>query len=65
MTRRLSELAATLSLAADSVHGAAPEHRLRVSVMAARLAAELALPEAENIPTFGLAAVSDGASPRV
>jgi HD-GYP domain-containing protein (c-di-GMP phosphodiesterase class II) len=41
-------VAAVLSLAADSAHGAAAEHQLRVSIMAARLAAELRLPETER-----------------
>ena len=37
-------MAATLSLAADAAHAAAPEHQLRASVLAARLGAELGLP---------------------
>jgi HD-GYP domain-containing protein (c-di-GMP phosphodiesterase class II) len=44
----LSELAATLSLAADFAHGAEAEHQLRVSIMAARLAEELGLAETER-----------------
>ncbi|HLI57597.1 MAG TPA: hypothetical protein VKY26_11280, partial [Actinomycetota bacterium] len=45
MIHRLTDVAAALSLAADAAHGAEPEHQLRVSTMAARLAAELGLPE--------------------
>ena len=48
VTRRLSEVAATLSLAADAAHGAAAEHQLRVSILAARMAAELRLTETEQ-----------------
>ena len=48
MTMRRSELAAALSLAADAAHGALAEHQLRVSIMAARLALQLKLPERER-----------------
>src|SRR5450631_660714 len=43
MSRRFSDTAATLSLAAELGHGLSPEHQLRVAVLAARLAVEVGL----------------------
>lgn len=53
--RRLTDIAAVLSLAGDLGHGAPPEHQLRVGVLAARLAVELGLTDDEQRDSFDVA----------
>lgn len=55
MQRRLTDIAAALSLASDLGHGSPPEHQLRVGVLAARLAAELRLTRDEQRDSFDAA----------
>jgi HD-GYP domain-containing protein (c-di-GMP phosphodiesterase class II) len=53
--RRLTELAATLALAADTGHGAPYEHQLRVTVLAGRIAAELGLSAGDRCAAYDAA----------
>src|SRR5690242_17988760 len=55
MSRPLTELSATLSLAADMGHGAPYEHQLRVTVLAGRIAEQLGLSGGERRDAFDAA----------
>lgn len=55
MHRRLSDLAAALSLASDLGHGAALEHQLRVAVLAVRVADEMGLDAAQCRDSYDVA----------